>query len=128
MSVPIDLRYFTSAEFKHPELVNAQCARWLDAIRGLSGIPLVITSDARTSAENAAASGSSPTSWHLKGRAFDLRMPVTNQALFRLVRAVVVVMGTEPVELELVHGPTDQHVHLGFPDDMRLSTLELTLT
>jgi peptidase M15-like protein len=128
MSVPTNLRFFRVTEFSHPDLVNERAVRYLDAIRGLYGAPLVITSDARTVAENAAASGSSPTSWHLTGRAFDIRMPTTPEALWRLVYAVVLAMGRDPVELELVQGPTDHHVHLGFPDDGRPSTLELHLT
>lgn len=126
--LPTDLRYFTSREFSHPELVDEHAARLLDAIRARYGFPLHVTSDARTAAENAAASGSSPTSWHLKGRAFDLAMPPTPAALWRFVHSVMLVVGQEPVELELVGGPTDHHVHVAFPDDHRPSTLELALT
>jgi hypothetical protein len=126
--IPTDLRFFTPAEFKHPELVDEHAARLLDAIRGLAGVSLIVTSDARTAEENATAAGSSPTSWHLKGRAFDLRMPESPQAVYRLVRAVVMVMANTPVELELVRGPDDRHVHLAFPNDGRPSTLEVALT
>ena len=112
MPITSPLRYFKLSEFKHPELVLDQCAVMLDDIRGHYGAPITITSDARTPEENTAASGSSPTSLHLEGRAFDLRYPPTAELAWRLVDAVYLVSGDRPVELELVHSDQDQHVHI----------------
>lgn len=120
------LRHFAFAEFRHPELVDRGAALALDEIRETYGSPLVLTSDARTLAENAAAGGSL-TSWHLQGRAFDLRMPETPELLWRLVLAVVYEVGAASVELELVSGPNDRHVHIAFPNDGRASRLLLAL-
>jgi peptidase M15-like protein len=105
MPVPPDLQYFMPSEFAHPELVLEEAVRFLEAVRAIYGSPLIITSDARTPEENAAASGSSPTSWHLAGRAFDLRYPASPEAVWRFVKSVVVVAAHKPVELELVNNP-----------------------
>src|SRR6266850_2086151 len=113
MPITSTLRHFALTEFHHPDLVQNEAAVWLDDIRESCGFPLTITSDARTSEENAAASGSSPTSLHLQGRAFDLRYPGTPEEVWRLVEAVFVVSGHRAVELELVHSATDSHVHIG---------------
>jgi len=112
MPVPSGLRYFQPAEFKHPELVEVEAAHFLDDVRAAYGQPLVVTSDARTPEENAAASGSSPTSWHLQGRAFDLKWITNPAALWRFVRAVYQIAGNRGVELELVNSATDKHIHL----------------
>lgn len=134
MPVPTDLLHFTPGEFHHPELVDESAARFLDAVRTYYGQPLVITSDARTPEENAAASGSSPTSWHLKGRAFDLRMPPFARDLWNLVGAIYRVYGEwkplhgeTSIELELVQGPTDKHIHLALANDGSPNKLELSL-
>lgn len=107
------LAHFAPAEFRHPELVDDAAAVWLDGIRTHCGFPLVLTSDARTPEENAAASGSSPTSLHLVGRAFDLEWLDDPERLWRLVEAVYLVSGERAVELELVNGPRDRHIHIG---------------
>ena len=87
------MRWFRPREFRHPELVEAEAAHFLDAMRETYGAPLVLTSDARTPEENAAARGSSPTSLHLQGRAFDLQWIPDPEALWRLVDAVYLVAG-----------------------------------
>lgn len=106
------LTYFAYNEWRHPELVDFEAAKFLDAVRSLCGFALVLTSDARTPEENAAASGSSPTSWHLSGRAFDLRYPGSAERVWLFVAAVVRVAGERPVELELVNSAQDKHLHL----------------
>jgi hypothetical protein len=123
MPVTSPLRWFQVGEFHHPELVQDAAAVWLDDIREYADFPLVLTSDARTPEENAAASGSSPTSLHLLGRAFDLQYPGDAEQVWRLVEAVFVVSRSRPVELELVHSATDQHVHLGLLAEDRESRL-----
>lgn len=112
MPITSPLRHFGLTEFRHPELVLDQAAVFLDDIRDSAGFPLVITSDARTPAENAVASGSSPTSWHLRGRAFDLRYPSTPERVWVFVNAVLLVAGERPVELELVNSAQDKHLHI----------------
>lgn len=112
MPITSTLRHFALTEFRHPELLDNAAATWLDDIRELCGFPLIITSDARTPEENAAASGSSPTSLHLTGRAFDLRYPKTAEEVWRLVDAVYLASGERAVELELVHSSQDKHVHI----------------
>ena len=123
MSLPSNLRWFQAREFRHPELVDAEAAHFLDAVRDTYGAPLVLTSDARTPEENAAAQGSSPTSLHLHGRAFDLRWIADPEALWRFVDAVYLVAGTNPVELELVNSQQDQHIHLACLSPGRVSRL-----
>lgn len=113
MPITSTLRHFSLGEFKHPELVDNVAAVWLDDIREYADFPLVLTSDARTPEENAAASGSSPTSLHLVGRAFDLRYPGTPELVWRLVEAIFVVSGHRTVELEAVNSARDKHIHLG---------------
>lgn len=112
MPITSTLHHFSLSEFRHPELVDNAAATWLDDIREAAGFVLTITSDARTQAENDAASGSSPTSLHLTGHAFDLRYPKTAEEVWRLVDAVFLASGDRPVELELVHSAQDQHIHL----------------
>lgn len=107
------LRHFKSTEFKHPEAVDQNAVLFLDEVRHRYGSPLTITDDARMPEDR--PPGSSPTSLHLVGRAFDLRWitPATNLA--RLVEAVITIAGEWGVdyELELVNSKTDQHIHLG---------------
>lgn len=123
------LRHFTAAEFHHPDLVDNQAAVFLDQLREAYGAPLTLTSDARTPVENAAARGSSPTSLHLLGRAFDLRWPGNEAQAWAFLRAFFLALGWKPpeaeksVELELVHGPTDKHIHFGIFPDARPSRL-----
>lgn len=125
MPITSTLRHFALSEFKHASLVENEAAVWLDDVRDACDFPLTITSDARTPEENAAASGSSPTSLHLTGRAFDLRYPATDELVWRLVDAVMLVSGQRPVELELVHSAIDKHVHLALLPADRQSRLEV---
>ena len=117
------LRHFKYSEWKHPELVDFQSAVWLDDIREYYDAPLILTSDARTLEENAAASGSSPTSWHLQGRAFDLRYPGSPELVWDLVRAVMVVSRDRPVEFEAVNSKLDKHIHMALLPEGRQSRL-----
>lgn len=117
------LRHFSYDEWTHPELLDYGCAVWLDDIREYADFPFVLTSDARTAEENAAASGSSPTSLHLLGRAFDLQYPTTPEQVWLFMEAVFIVSGGRAVELELVHSAQDQHIHIGLYPDTRSSRL-----
>ena len=123
MPISSDLRHFARSEFRHPELVQDAAAVWLDDIRDSCGFPLHLTSDARTPEENAAASGSSPTSLHLQGRAFDLQYPASAELVWRFVDAVMLVSGTRPVELELVNSEQDKHLHIALLPDGKQSRI-----
>ena len=118
------LRHFALTELRHPELVVNDCAVRLDDIRELCGFPLVITSDARTAAENASAPGSSASSLHLLGRAFDLQWLEDAAQRWAFLEAVYLASGSWSVELELVPFGPNRHIHVGwFPDDGHPSTL-----
>ena len=123
MPITSTLRHFALSEFRHPELVTNEAAIWLDDIRDAYGHPLVLTSDARTPEENAAASGSSPTSLHLTGRAFDLRYPATAELVWRFVDAVFLASGARSVELELVNSSRDKHLHIALLAEGKTSRL-----
>src|SRR5438132_11143353 len=112
MALTADTRYFKLSEFRHPELMDLDFVAWLNKVRAEYGFPLTLTSDARTPEENAAASGSSPTSRHLVGQAIDAEFPPTANHVWHLVQAVMTVADAHPIELELVNGPSDRHIHL----------------
>ena len=66
------LKYFAATEFKHPELMDPDFLWWLDSVRHRSGVPMVITNDARLAGE--APPGSvGEASFHRRGRAVDFR-------------------------------------------------------
>lgn len=96
-------------------MVERDAADFLQEVRTVYGAPLVLTSDARTAAENAKAGGS-PTSWHLRGRAFDLRWPTNSWKLVDAVFYVARTLGAR-IELELVYSERDKHVHLAVKND-----------
>ena len=130
MALVSDLSHFALSEFKHPELVDLDAATMLNEVRDRYGKPLVLTSDARTPAENAALPGSSPTSLHLQGRAFDLQWLPDAPDRWKFVCAVVGVQrlyGYQP-ELEFVLSGPQQHVHLGWYKGAHPGQLELRLT
>jgi len=128
-SEAVTLRHFAWTEFRHPELVSFQAAQFLDNVREWYGKPIILTSDARTPEENAAAAGSSPTSLHLSGRAFDMQLPVLSDSLWAFVGAVYAAQHVYggPIELELVKGPTDRHAHIALLPLGRPSRLVLAL-
>jgi len=126
MPLLADTRYFKLAEFRHPELMNVDFVLWLNKVRFEYGYPMVLTSDGRTPAENAAASGSVPTSRHLVGEAIDMEFPPTANHLWLLVEAVMKTMEARPIELEIVHGPSDHHVHIAWLEPGRASSLTVS--
>jgi len=123
MPLLVDTRFFKLSEFRHPELMNADFVTWLNAIREEYGFPIVLTSDGRTPEENAAASGSSPTSRHLVGEAIDMEFPPTANHTWLLVQAVLQTPTMRPIELELVHSAADAHVHIAWLPLGRASSL-----
>jgi hypothetical protein len=104
----ITLKHFAPAEFKHPDQMDPAALQFFDKCRDLGGVPWTLTSDFRTAEQNAAASGSSPTSLHLLGRAIDF-VPAagwTDEALARIVDGIMLAANAQAngIELELVNG------------------------
>ena len=120
------LRYFTLKEFRHPERLEHEFLLWLDAIRHAAGVPFRLTSDARTPEGNAALKGSSPTSWHLLGRAVDFVPRPWSPESLAAVTTAVIAQG-RPFELEFVAGPHDNHLHLALLPEGRASRVVLAL-
>lgn len=117
------------ADFKHFERMAPDVLDFLDTVLDQAGVAYRLTSDWRDPATNAAASGSSPTSLHLSGRAVDLVVtPWNRETLWAFTAAVVRNSANRSVELELVSGPSDKHIHLGLFPDGRPSRLVLSLT
>lgn len=114
MALTVDTRYFKLAEFRHPELMSADFVGWLNKVRAEYAFPIVLTSDARTAAENDAASGSSPHSRHLVGEAVDMEFPYTSNHLWLLVEAIMKCQAARSIELEIVNSTKDRHVHLAW--------------
>ena len=121
------LRHFSSNELNHPELVDNAFFAWLDEVRHRAGVPFRLTSDARTPEENARASGSSPTSLHLQGKAVDFTVRWEREVLWKVTHAVCTTPCTQGVELELVQGQRDRHIHLGWLGVGRASRLVLNI-
>jgi hypothetical protein len=110
------LNYFEPEEFDHPELVDEAFIQWLDVARYFAGVPFIVTSDARTLAENAAVGGWE-RSLHLQGRAVDLRWPNREQ-LFAMLAGIFVTRYMAPgnLQVELEVTPGNEHIHVGcFP-------------
>jgi len=122
------LKWFKWGELKHPELCDYAFFVFLDSVREEYGWPLQITSDARTPAENSVIDGSSSSSRHLAGQAVDVAFPPSVNHLWWLVGAVFKCQRSFPIELELVHGPGDTHVHIAWNTVGKASSLLLSLT
>lgn len=91
--------------------------RWLDRVRAVSGVSMVVTNDARPAGEM--PTGAAAKSLHKRGRAVDLRSKGwTSAQKWQFVQAIIGLKDAAPgkVELELVHSGTDQHWHLGVDD------------
>ena len=111
-----DLRYFNkradSVLFDHIEEMNEDFLYWIDEVRHQSGVPFIITSGWR-----------SGKGLHPLGRAIDFATPGSRarddqryyEELFRITKAVMKVPhGNIEIQLELVKGPEDWHVHIGW--------------
>lgn len=109
-----ELRHFTPSEFRRPDLMDAEFLRWLDLARTTAGVPFIITSDARTAAENAAVGGWE-RSLHLRGRAVDLRWPRKRSDILNIVAGILLTrtMATGYLQVELEVTPGNEHIHVG---------------
>ena len=63
--------------------IDADAIQRLDALRGMLRRPLVVVSAYRTPEHNRAVKGA-PRSYHLQGRAFDIKVPARAQLEFAL--------------------------------------------
>lgn len=110
--LPAELRYFTRAEFRNPDLVDNDAALFLDELRHRHGFPLHLTDDARE--PDAAPPGSSKSSMHYRGRAFDLKWIQPAHRLYNFVECAMQLARERGVhiELEIVNSLRDRHVHI----------------
>lgn len=137
------LRHFRREEFRHPDNVEKEFLEFLDDVREAAGIPFLITSDGRDEETNKKVGGS-PYSLHLfvegrdatavdfttlSSRARDKRQYKLD--LFKILDAIFfeILYLDRELQLELVQGPTDWHIHLGlYPEgDTRESRVVLAL-
>jgi hypothetical protein len=113
MGFPAGLRWFQAGEFRWPDQMDPEFVRWLDAVRGAAGVPMVITDDYRQPQD--APPGTSPSSLHYVGLAVDVRTRTwTPSEYWRVLAAVIAAAERAPgrITAELVHGPSDRHLHL----------------
>lgn len=112
MSLPA-LQFFQASEFRHPEYVDTGAALYLDDVRRQFGYPLYVTDDARLVGDR--PPGSSPSSLHFAGRAFDLKWIQPAERLYHFVDCAMRVAAERRIniELELVNSLQDRHIHLG---------------
>ena len=111
----IDLLHFKPEEFNHPDNMDSEFLQFLDEVRIECGVPFYLTSDYRTG-----------SGLHPLGRAVDLATPGSRardsqkyyEELWLITDAVMLQadLDKEKVQLELVKGPTDWHVHIGLYD------------
>jgi hypothetical protein len=112
------LVHFSRGEFHFPDQMDIPFLRWLDRVRERANVPFVITDDGRPTGQM--PEGASVTSLHKRGRAVDIRSrDWTSAQYWQVVGAIIFLAAAAPgkVELELVHGPTDQHLHVGVDDN-----------
>lgn len=126
MPLTSTLRHFLPSEFRHPDLLEDFAAVLLDEMRDRYGKPIVVTDDGRPLG-SVPPSGGARDSLHypspaqgLGSRAFDLRtrdktpgdmydMIHAAQSLDKLLKPM-----QKGIEIEIVDGPTDKHLHVGF--------------
>lgn len=127
------VRFFKPLEFKNPALMDAEFVYFLDGVRAAYGIPLTITSDARTIAEEEALPGHAEppaSSLHvadpasgLLARAVDMPWVTLGASRWQFAEAVMQVANGRGVELEFVPFGSNSHLHLGLFRDSRPSVL-----
>ena len=114
--VPADLAFFGPEEFRHPALMDEGFVRWLDKVRGVAGVVMVITDDGRMDGELNPTGSARKHSLHRRGRAVDVRSrDWTDAEKWRLAAALTALADLAPgkVEFEPVYSSTDRHWHIG---------------
>ena len=113
----ISLRYFNERAdprlYEHIEEMDVEFLHWIDEVRHQAGVPFIITSAWRTG-----------SGLHPLGRAVDFATPGSRardsqryyEELFKITKAVMKIPthGSVEIQLELVKGPEDWHVHIGW--------------
>lgn len=111
------LRFFKESEFRHPEVMNVEFLKWLDAWRAMAGVAFVVTDDGRVEGEQNPSGSAGKHSLHMRGLAVDIRSRNWTPAEKWLVaRALILVTPTAPhcVQFEMVYDKDgDQHWHVG---------------
>lgn len=102
------LKFFTAEELSCrcgrldcTAAVDVNAANALDELRAAFGEPIVITSGARCPAHNAVVGGEKD-SWHLKGKAFDVRSP-DGVYMIRLVTLALRLGWSVGIKAGMVH-------------------------
>lgn len=126
------IRHFQASEFRQPADMDAEFMVFLDGVREAYGHPLMITSDARTVAEEEALPGHAeppesslhvadpPNYW---ARAVDGPWIPDGTLRWRLAAAVERVANGRGVELEFVPFGHNSHIHIGLFRGTRPSVL-----
>jgi len=135
------LKHFEDHEFRKKDKMDTEFLAFLDEVRGEAGLGFYLTSDARDAETNKQAGGVS-TSLHVydntkKASAVDF---VTKNSrnrntqgyyedLWKITAAVIKVANhhKQRVQLELVKGKEDWHIHLGLYPSTWLGTSKIIL-
>ena len=106
-------------EISDDALANLQqVAEWLEAARGILGVPLVVTSGYRTWAHNTEIGGD-PHSDHPNGLAADFEAQgLTPYQVYQQMKAADAA-GSLPAFDQLIWYALDNHVHVGLGTGMR---------
>jgi hypothetical protein len=117
------IRHFYVTELQRPLDMDNEFMVFLDGVRQQYGEPLVVTSDARTVAEEETLPGHAippHSSLHvadpangLWGRAVDLRWIADGTSRWKFLQAVYNVANGRGVELEFVPFGDNAHIHVG---------------
>lgn len=94
----LKLHHFGPADFTHPDKMGLEFVEWLDSVRTLAGVPMIVSSDWRSATHNADVGGAADSA-HLDTpcNAADFRGPHTpdpadphwNRARFKIVSAAL---------------------------------------
>lgn len=128
------IRHFQPGEFSRPLDMDYEFLVFLDGVRDLYGEPLMITSGARTVAEETALPGhaeppesslhvADPERLGIFARAVDLQWIPAGTLRWAFCEAVFKTANGRGVELEFVPFGTNSHLHLGLYRDTRPSVL-----
>lgn len=90
------LKHFTPSEFAFPDKMGAEFMVWLDEVRSLAGVPMVVTSSYRAPAYNKKVGGAKDSAHtDVPCEAVDLGMrprpddPNWNHTRFHIIRAAI---------------------------------------
>lgn len=116
---PNNLQFFRRSEFRHPDLMNVAFLRWLDRVRGRSGVPMEVLDDGRLEGDPEPSGSAGTKALHYRGCAVDLNSRKWDaRQKWQVVAAIVYLSNETPdgwkVEFEPVFNANgDHHWHLG---------------